>query len=82
MMNESFVFKIPTASKYNQNFVYDLGFGLHKILSNDRTTIYQNNEMRLCVDEKVIRVMLFDKTNHDLLEKLREFFYGENYRKL
>lgn len=81
-MNKLFVFRIPTASKDKKDFVYDLGLNLNKVLTNDRTTIYQNNEMRLCVDEKIVRVKLFDKTNYALIEILREFFYGEKYREL
>lgn len=81
-MSELFVFRIPTASKEKNDFVYDLGLNLQKILSNSRTTIYQNEEMRLCIDEKIVRIKLFDNNNYKLIEKLREFFYGEEYKKL
>lgn len=80
-MTESFVFRMP-ASKEKYNFVHDMGLDLKKILSNSRTVIYQSNEMRLSIDEKVVRVMLFDKNNDALLEKIREFFYGEKYAQL
>ena len=54
-------------------------FGLEKVLSNERTDIYQNDDMKLSVDERVIRVILFDEKNISLLEKLREYFYGKEY---
>lgn len=72
------VFKLPANSKEN---IMDI-FNLQLILSNNRTKIFQNQEMRLCVDKKVARVILFDNNNVILLEKLRNYFYGEEYEKL
>ena len=57
-------------------------FDLKKILENDRTTIYQNAEMRFSIDQSVIRVLIFDETNQLLLETLRNDFYGKAYEKL
>lgn len=74
-MNKSYVFRVLTEAK-NLQLVHK--FKLEKILSNDRTTIYENSEMRLCVDKKVVRVLLFEE-NKLLLENLRNFFYGEKY---
>ncbi len=76
-MIESLVFRIPTVSKDNEKFVYDLN--LKKILENDRTTIYQNSVMRLCVNENIARILVFDKANDELIENLREYFYGKDY---
>ena len=74
-MNNSCVFRLPNT--FNEDSV--LKFGLHKILSNDRTTIFQNDQMRFCVDKTVVRVLIFDDNNYDLLENLRMYFYGEEY---
>ena len=74
-MNKSCVFRLPNT--FNENSV--LKFGLQKILSNDRTTIFQNDQMRFCVDKTVVRVLIFDENNKSLLENLRMFFYGEEY---
>lgn len=57
-------------------------FNLQKILSNSRTDIFQTNEMRFCIDKKVVRIILYDKNNVALLEKLRNYFYGEEYERL
>ena len=55
-------------------------FNLKLILSNKRTTIYENDQMRLCNDgNNIIRVQLFDNSNKKLLEELREYFYGKDY---
>lgn len=81
-MIKSLVFHIPETSNEKEKIVYDLNLDLKKILSNDRTTIYQNNNMRLSVDEKHIRVLLFDESNTSLLEKLREYFYGYEYKRI
>ena len=55
-------------------------FNLKEILSNERTTIYKNDEMRLCVDKTVIRVKIFNEDNTELLENLRMYFYGDEYK--
>lgn len=81
-MTESLVFRIPVTSKDTENFVYDLGLNLKKVLSNDRTTIFQNSDMRLSVDKKHVRVLLFNNKNEMLLEYIREYFYGEEYKRL
>ena len=76
-MTKHFVFLKPTDSKENMLE----HFNLHKILlSNDRTTIYQNDTMRFSIDESVVRVTIF-KTDDMLIDKLRSFFYGKSYAK-
>ena len=49
-------------------------FNLSNILINERTAIYENTNMRLSIDKKVIRVLLF-REDKILLEELRNFFY-------
>lgn len=77
-MNRTYVFNKPPGLN---NEVINT-FDLKKVLSNDRTTILQNEEMRFSIDSKVIRVLLFDQNNTALLEKLRNYFYGDAYEKL
>lgn len=77
-MIKNCVFQLSTNSKENMIQTFDL----HQITSNNRTSIFQNEEMRFCIDKKVIRVVLFDKDNEILLEKLRKYFYGEEYERL
>lgn len=78
-MNKSYVFRVLTERKTNQ-LIYI--FNLNKILSNHRTTIYENKKMRLSVDKEVIRIILFDDNDKTLLENLRNFFYGKRYEQL
>lgn len=76
-MIKHFVFLKPTDSKENML----KHFNLHNpLLSNDRTTIYQNDTMRFSIDESVVRVTVFN-TDDILIDKLRSFFYGKNYAK-
>ena len=72
-----YVFQLPTDSKENLINV----FNLHKILENSRTTILQNDEMRFSIDKKYVRVKFFGNDNQYLLEKLRNYFYGDTYEK-
>lgn len=57
-------------------------FNLNKVLKNSRTSIYQNEYARFSIDKKVVRVLLYDDRNIDFLEKIRIYFYGEQYEKL
>ncbi len=79
-MNKTFIFRIPPVSKEKTDVVQE--FNLEKILQNERTTIYQNEEMRLCIDKKVIRVLMFDEGNKELEERLWEYFYHEELSKI
>lgn len=77
-MIKNYVFNLPTSSKDNMVRKFDL----QEICSNSRTSIWQNKEMRFCIDKRVVRVILFNENNEALLEKLRGYFYGEEYKKL
>lgn len=77
-MNKSYVFR-PLNNTDNSQLIHK--FGLNYVLSNGRTSIYENSNMRLSIDKKVIRVLLFDD-NKILLENLRNYFYGEEYTKI
>lgn len=79
-MNKTFVFHIPPVSKEKADVVQV--FNLKKVLQNERTKIYQNEEMRLCIDKKVIRVLIFDEGNKELEERLQEYFYDEELSKI
>lgn len=54
-------------------------FNLNFILQNSRTTIYSNDNMRLCFDKSVIRILVFNKDNKDLLKKIYKYFYKNAY---
>lgn len=75
-MIKSYVFHLPKNSK--EKIIN--AFNLKKIASSDTTDIFQNDDMRFSVEKKVIRVLLFDKNNVILLEKLRNYFYDEEYK--
>lgn len=77
-MIKTCVFRKPTVS--NDNFDIIHRFNLNKLLSNNRTSIYSNDEMRVSIDKKVIRVLIYDDRNITLLEKLRGYFYGDEYQ--
>lgn len=74
-MIKNCVFLLPSNSKED---MIDT-FNLKEVLSNERTNILQNEKMRLCIDCKVVRVVIFDEKNEALLEKINKYFYGEEY---
>lgn len=45
------------------------------VVKNGRTKIYQNSDMRMSVDNKVVRILLFRHENVELEDKLDQFFY-------
>lgn len=51
-------------------------FNLHHILTNDRTAIYENKDMRVSIDEMVIRVLVFKRYKRELTECVKEYFYN------
>ena len=74
-MTKSFVFYSPLDSdKVIKRF------NLKKIVSNDRTSIYQNETMRFSFDKKVIRVLVYRECK-DTKDILYNYFYGEQYAK-
>lgn len=76
-MIKTCVFHLPSDSK---DMIHK--FKLNKVLSNSRTTIYENGNMRLSVDRKVVRILLYNANDNVLLEQIRSYFYGEEYEKL
>ena len=55
------------------DFIND--FSLHLRLENDRTKIYESNQMRGSIDSSVIRVLIFQETNTQLVEGLDKYLY-------
>lgn len=51
-------------------------FNLHHILTNNRTVIYENKDMRVSIDKKVIRVLVFEGYKRELIERIKEYFYN------
>ncbi len=76
-MIKTCVFHLPNNSK---EMIHK--FKLNKILSNSRTSIYENENMRFCIDSKVVRVLLYNGTDNKLLEQVRNYFYGDKYEEL
>lgn len=80
-------FKDQVLSQLDNSFVFEMPenvcdmisrFNLHLILKNDRTSIYENDSARFSVDQKVVRVLLFDENNKNLREQIRSYFYGQD----
>lgn len=76
-MSNSFVFHLP---KDSDEMIHK--FNLHNVLTNSRTSIFENDRARFSIDRKVVRVLLFDENNLTVLEEIRNYFYGEQYEKL
>lgn len=76
-MIKNCVFHLPSDP---DDMVYK--FNLKKIIKNPRTSIYQNEYARFSIDKKVVRVLIYDDKNVDLLEKIRRYFYGEEYERI
>ena len=75
-MTNSYVFLLPNDS---EDMIHT--FNLKMVLSNSRTSIYQNEFARFSIDNKVVRVLIYNKDNNIQLEKIREYFYGDDYEK-
>lgn len=71
-MIKTYVFHKPTASSGVFDIINKLN--LNKLLENKRTSIYCNDQMRMSVDKKVIRVLVYDDKNTNLIEKIRGCF--------
>ena len=69
-MIESYVYKLPNMTITEIMRRYNL----KEILSNDRTTICQNEYMRVSFDKLVTRVLLFDNSNNEIIEDLNRRF--------
>lgn len=74
-MYKQFVFRKPPNVE-KSNFLNK--FNLIETLNNDRTCIWENEEVVFSIDKKVIRVFLYDGNNKNLIQSIKEFFYGEN----
>ncbi|MEY8265145.1 hypothetical protein AALA79_02010 [Lachnospiraceae bacterium 64-25] len=76
-MSKICVFHLPSDPK---DMIHK--FNLNEVLRNTRTSIYQNEYVRFSIDRQVVRVLLYDDQNVDIMEKVRSYFYGEEYEKL
>ena len=74
-MTKRFVFRLPEGSK--DNIIH--GFNLKERLSNERTSIYENKDMRFSIDKKIVRVIIFNGDDYELQNKIQKYFYGGNY---
>ena len=50
-------------------------FNLENTLHNDRTSIYENDEVMFSFDKKVVRVFLYNTNDKTLLKRIKEIFY-------
>lgn len=69
MMGENYIFRLLL----DFNAIIKR-FNLKKMISNDRTSIYQNNEMRFSFDRNVLRILVFDN-NETKKNELYNYFY-------
>ncbi len=76
-MTNSYVFKVP-----NDSIDMIHTFNLKPILSNTRTSIYQNEFARFSIDKKVVRILLYNEKDYYILQEIRNYFYGEQYEKI
>lgn len=79
-MNKVCIFKTPFDGL--EKFEIVEKFALKERIKNYRVNIYENEEMRVSIEKTITRVLIYDGNNTNLLERLREFFYGEEYSKL
>ena len=54
-------------------------FGLNFVFQNDRTAIYENDDVRFSFDKKVIRVLLYDGRNKEL-NRIQDYFYEKQWK--
>ena len=57
-------------------------FKLKSIVKNQRAEIFQNDDMRFNVQNKVIYVTFFENENKTLIENVKNYFYGEEYERI
>lgn len=55
-------------------------FGLKHVFTNNRTSIYENEDARFCFDKKVIRVLLYDNGNKELKSRIQDYFYEKRWK--
>lgn len=74
-MYKQFVFRKPLNIEMNN---LRNKFSLIETLKNDRTCIWENEDVVFSIDKRVIRVFLYDGNNKNLIKSIKEFFYGTN----
>lgn len=74
-MYKQFVFRKPPDAKVNN--LRDK-FSLIETLVNDRTCIWENDDVVFSIDKKVIRVFLYDGNNKNLIKNIKDFFYEKS----
>ena len=55
-------------------------FSLKHVFTNDRASIYENDDVRFCFDKKVIRVLLYDNSNKELKKRIQDYFYEKRWK--
>lgn len=53
-------------------------FSLNFVFTNTRTTIYENDNMRLSIDDTVMRVLVFEANDYKFIDRLKRYFYGDD----
>ena len=76
-MYENLVFTKPYF--LNKEKVID-EFSLKHVFTNDRASIYENDDVRFCFDKKVIRVLLYDNSNKELKKRIQDYFYEKRWK--
>ena len=56
-------------------------FNLKFVFENDRTAIYENDDVQFSFDKKVIRVLLYDSNNNELKNKIQDYFYEKKWKR-
>lgn len=74
---ESLVFKKPLFLKKEKVITE---FCLKHELTNNRTSIYENDDVRFCFDKKIIRVLLYDSSNKELKNRIQDYFYEKRWK--
>ena len=75
---ENLVFVKPHFLK-KENVITE--FDLKHEFTNNRTSIYENDDVRFCFDKKVIRVLLYDSSNKELKQKIQDYFYEKRWKR-
>lgn len=56
-------------------------FELNLVLKNNRTTIYENDNVQFSFDKKIIRVLLYDENNKKLKHRIQDYFYEKQWKR-
>ena len=71
---------VEEVSNNLENNVID-EFSVKHVFTNDRASIYENDDVRFCFDKKVIRVLLYDNSNKELKKRIKDYFYENRWKK-